>query len=139
MPRSLVPDGGVEDDEELSHAGGERELLRLAGGEEAAIEASDHEIEARGDQSGHVKAGAKGSAPAPDRALAAQGTAVAIEGSNADESRDLLAAEASQFRPITASSKGCVSNAMPKTKPRDAMSRGMSKLFGSEYLKARKA
>jgi HlyD family secretion protein/adhesin transport system membrane fusion protein len=34
LPRFAVPDHGVEDGEELSHAGGKRELLRFSGGEQ---------------------------------------------------------------------------------------------------------
>jgi hypothetical protein len=37
LPWLAIPEHGVEDDQELAHGGGERELLRFAGGEQAAL------------------------------------------------------------------------------------------------------
>src|SRR6185312_1595086 len=91
LPRFSIPEHGVEDGKKLSHASGERELLRLSCGEEAAIEACDDGVVPAGDESGHVQSGADGFAPTPDGASAAQGAAVAIERGDADEGGDLLA------------------------------------------------
>ena len=50
VPRGVRAHHRVEDGEELSHARGQRDLLRLAGREEAPIERAEHRVAARADE-----------------------------------------------------------------------------------------
>ena len=58
-------DHGVEDDEQLAHAGCEGQLLRLASGQQPLVEVPDNGIEAGGCQGSHIEGGADPGASAP--------------------------------------------------------------------------
>lgn len=55
LPWVSIPDHGIEDGKEFSHPRGQRELLGFSDGEQAAVEAGDDGIEARGDQGSDVE------------------------------------------------------------------------------------
>ena len=84
---------GVENREQFSHAGGQGELLRLAGREEPLVEGPNQRVVSCRGQGRHVERGPYLGPSAPNRALAPQGAAVAVEGSHSHQGRDLLAVE----------------------------------------------
>ena len=90
----------VEDDEEFSHAGDEDDLERFALGFESFGKGPDDWIAAFCSECGHVQDAADRSSSAADGAFAMKASAIAIEGRQADESRDLLSVENSQFRQV---------------------------------------
>lgn len=108
LPYGVRAHHRVEDREELAHASGERDFLGLAGGEEAAIESLEHGVAAGTDEGGHVQGGADGRPPTPDQALVRQCPAVAGEGRDADQGRDLFAREDAEFREFA--DKGATEN-----------------------------
>ena len=74
------------------------ELLRLAGREEPLVEGPNQRVVSCRGQGRHVERGPYLGPSAPNRALAPQGAAVAVEGSHSHQGRDLLAVETPQFR-----------------------------------------
>ena len=64
---------------------------------EAFVEALENRVVPGGDEGGHVEAGADLGAAAPDGAPAAHGTAVPVEGGDADQGGDLPSVEAAEF------------------------------------------
>src|ERR1700730_305472 len=75
LPWLAVSQDGVEDDDELAHAGDERLLAGFAGGSELGVVRGDDRVGAAGDQGGHVEAGT----------AAAQRAAVAVDRGDADQ------------------------------------------------------
>ena len=67
---------GVEDNQQLAHAGGEIQLLRPTSGQQPLVEVPDDGIEAAGYQRSHVEGGAYPGASAPNGAFAPQRAAV---------------------------------------------------------------
>ena len=65
-------DHGVEDDEQLAHAGCEGQLLRLTCGQQTVVEVPDNGVGAAGYQCPHVQDGSDPSASTPDAAFAPQ-------------------------------------------------------------------
>src|SRR5687768_6164067 len=57
-PGGAVAQQGVEDEQQLVHAGGERHLLGLAGGTEPLIEGAQDGVVPNGDERAHVQGGA---------------------------------------------------------------------------------
>ena len=88
---------GIDDDQELSHAGGEDDFEGFAMLSQSICEGLDDRVAASGCQSGHVEDGADGFAAAADGAFASVLAAVAIEGRQAHEGGDLLAVELAQL------------------------------------------
>ena len=79
-------DHGVEDCDQLAHAGDERNLLLLALGDQAIVEGLEHGIvPGRGAQSSHVEGIADLPASALDVAFAASATAVVIVGCSSQQ------------------------------------------------------
>ena len=97
VPHRLLLAEGIAEHEELAHASGQRHELGLAGGDQALVEGAQAGVGPTGGEGGHVEGGADGGAPTPDRAAAAPGAAVPIEGRDADEGGDLVAVERAQF------------------------------------------
>ena len=100
IPGKIVFEHRIEDHEQLSHAGGEHDLERFAGGLEPGGEVADERIAASGGQGRHVKHASNRRASAPDATTAMELTTITIERRHADQSGDLLAIEASQFGQI---------------------------------------
>ena len=96
-PWLAVPEDGVEDDQELAHGGGERELLGFAGGDQALVEGPEPGIVADRDQGCHVEHGAHRRPATPDRAPALHPAAVAGERRDPDERRDRSAVELAEL------------------------------------------
>ena len=70
MPRSTVPDDGVEDGEEFAGDGDDGDHLRLTGSDQALMECLELGVPARRDHGPHEDGGADGSAAPADEAAA---------------------------------------------------------------------
>ena len=97
VPGRAVLEHGVEDYQQLAHAGGQSQLFRLAGRQQALVEVPYDRIEAAGYQRPHVEGCADPGPSTPDGAFAPQGTTVPVEGSHAHQGSDLSAVESAQF------------------------------------------
>ena len=92
-----IADHGVEEGQELSHAGGECDLAAFAGGFESLIEGSDDGVASCGGEGGHVECGADVGASASDGACALESAGVSVEGRDADQCADLSSVGGAQF------------------------------------------
>lgn len=98
-PWLSISQDGVEDDEELADAGGERLFGGFSGGSELLIICGDDRVGAACDQRGHVEGGpVTGARPPAIVFSASQRAAVAIDGSDADEGGDFAPIEAPELR-----------------------------------------
>ncbi len=70
IPAGATAQQGVEDGQELVHAGSQRHFLRLASGEQARVEGAQHRVVANGDQGAHPERGTHLAPPTPDDAAA---------------------------------------------------------------------
>src|ERR1700683_444648 len=94
------PDGpmfehGVENDQQLAHGRGERQLGGFTAAAKTQIKSLECGIETHCRESGHVEHGPDLSASAPHCAFAAQGAAVAVEWCDPDQLGDLMPIELS--------------------------------------------
>src|SRR5688500_20404821 len=89
VPGRCCADHHVDHRQQLSHAGDERELLRLADGEQPQIEGADHYVTPRRHQGAHVEHPANTGATTRDEAPAAYGARIATARRDADAFRDL--------------------------------------------------
>ena len=85
MPCGSFAGDGVEGDEELPGDGYEGKLGRVAGVAQSLIERRKRRVEAGSGHRGQVEHGADRGAASADASGAAEGSAVAGEGSDADE------------------------------------------------------
>ena len=90
----------IEYSQQLSHAGRQRQLLRLPCRQQPLIEGSEHRIVSTGDQRTHVEHRSQPGSAAPDTAFAPAGPAVPVERCHADQSGDPLAVESTQLREV---------------------------------------
>src|SRR6187200_2297605 len=97
LPWFAVSQDGVEDDEELSHAGDQGLLAGFSGGAELVVMGGDDRVGAAGDQGGHVEGGAHGGSAAGDGAAAAHAAAVAVDRGDADQGGDLAAGQVAEL------------------------------------------
>ena len=96
-PWFAISDDGVEDDEELSDAGGEGLLAGFPGGPKLLIIGGNDGVGSACDQCGHVEGGCHRRSAAGDGLAAAPDAAVAIDGRHADERFDFAPIEAPEF------------------------------------------
>src|SRR5436190_15316882 len=96
-PATVMFEHGVEYGEQLTHARGESELGSFAGRAEPLVEGDEDRVMTHGHDGTHVEDGPDLRAPAPDRAPAAQGSAVAVEGGDADERGNLPTTQRAEF------------------------------------------
>src|SRR5687768_6158543 len=80
----VVPDGalarhGIEDGEQLAHAGGQGDELGFAATDELFIEGSDGRVVAAGAERCHIERGPHACSPAPTRAPPSPPPAVAVD------------------------------------------------------------
>ena len=90
----MLSQDGIEDDEKLAHAGGERELFGLSCRHQPLIEGGNQGIATGSDKCGHVKRRPVRGSSAADRPSSTHSAAIAAEWSDADEGGDLAAVEA---------------------------------------------
>ena len=100
FPRGVVFEHGVEDDEEFSHAGGDRFFGLFAVGAKSFVEVFDSGIATDGGEGGHVEGVADVKSSAADGAGAGLLAAVVVEGCDTDEGGDLFAIELTEFGQI---------------------------------------
>ncbi len=98
IPQRLIPEHGVEDRQQLAHAGDDGHLLGLARGDQTVVESLDHRVESGRAQRGHVDHGAHIAASAPDAALAVARARIVGQWRNAHELGHLATAELAQLR-----------------------------------------
>src|SRR5262245_53350273 len=96
-PGLAIADDGVEDGQQLPHAGYESELAGLAGGEEPLVEGTQHGIEAAGCQGSHIEHLAHGGAATPNDPLSAKRAAVAGMRRDADQRGNLFSIQSAKF------------------------------------------
>src|SRR5690349_23062709 len=70
LPRFLIPSDGVEDSEELSHAGDHGDHLGLAGGEQSLPEVANDGVVTHGRHGSDEESGADGAPATGDERLA---------------------------------------------------------------------
>ena len=88
---------GVEDDEQLAHAGGDQDLEGFSSLFESLGEGFDNGVPLFGAEGGHVEGASDGGTSSPDGAFSSEASAVAVEGCESDEGSDFLAVELSEF------------------------------------------
>ena len=98
VPGAAVTDHGIEDCQELSHAGGLGDATGLPLCSWAFVEDADHRVPTGGAEHAHEERGTYRCPATPDHAFAAELAAVARPGSDADKGRDLLVSQRSEFR-----------------------------------------
>ena len=97
---SFVVQHGIENNEELTHAGGQCGLGMLAVGAQPQIESSDGGIAANSRHGCHIQHPADLGAATPDTTAAAHISTVAVKWCETSQCGDLLAIEHSQFRQL---------------------------------------
>ena len=93
----MIPEHGVQQGQEFSHAGDDDDLALFSGLLQTLCENSDQRIESDGGQRGHVEHGADRGPSTADGALALKLSGVVVEGRDADQRRDLPAVGGAQF------------------------------------------
>jgi len=88
---------GVQDEQQLVHAGGQGDLLGFAGGAQACIEVPNDRVVAGSDERGHVENRAHARASAPHDAPPSPAAALAVKRSDSHERRNCLAVEATEL------------------------------------------
>jgi hypothetical protein len=125
LPRRVRPHHGVENREERTHARGERELLRLAGCDQAAIEIANDPVASGCDECPHVERGADGRPPTPHDPLAAKCSTVSGQWRDAHQRGDLLPVQVpapARRRAACGSSRGprpaqCAADSFSRARP----------------------
>ncbi len=97
VPRLTGSDHGVEDRQELTHAGDDGKLFRFAGSDQAVVELLDDGISSDGRERCHVESATHLPASAEDGALTTRLAGIAIEGRHADERAHLPARQLAQL------------------------------------------
>src|SRR5215211_1190077 len=81
-PRGAVFEDGIEDREQLTHAGHQCHLLRFAGRQKTLVEFLHYRVATRGDQGAHIQCPSDLGSTSPHATMAAQGARVAVEWSD---------------------------------------------------------
>jgi hypothetical protein len=89
---------GINDGEELAHAGDERDLLGLPCSAQADVEVADGGIKSRGNDRSHIERRPHMCSSTQDRATATKRSTIAIERGDADQRRDLFMCQRAEFR-----------------------------------------
>ena len=100
IPMLPALDHAVEDDQELPNTCGEDVFLGFAGNQHPLVKRVGHWVVSAGDQRSHVDDHGHSCSATPDNAAPAHGSAVPVDGSNADQSGDLFAVQHAQFRRV---------------------------------------
>ena len=97
MPVSFVVQHGVENHEELAHAGGESRFRVFTACPQLGVKILDDWIGTNRGDHGHVQDAPDLGATAPDTTAAAQATAVAVKGRQPGQRGDLFAIKCAQL------------------------------------------
>src|SRR5208282_2533752 len=98
LPRFAVAQHGVEDGEQFSRHGDQRDHFLFSGGDEALVEGLEGAIVLHGDQGPHEERAAHAGASAADEALAFPLAGLARPRGEAGERSDLATVERAEFR-----------------------------------------
>src|SRR5882672_6643960 len=94
-------DHGVEDGQELAHAGHDGNHFLLSAGEQAFVETPDDRVVADGRHGWHIQGTAYVSAPAVDGSLSTHGAGVSVQWRHTDELADLSVGQTTELRQLT--------------------------------------
>src|SRR6202453_824347 len=97
MPHQMITNHGVEESQQFSHAGDDRDFIGFSGLLKPLGKTSDDGIESHGGDGGHVQDTAQSGASATDGAFAGSGSGVGVEGSDADQGADASSIGLAQF------------------------------------------
>ena len=97
IPGGICFEEVVEEREQFSHAGDDRDLIGFSGFEESLVEIFDRGIAAGGGAGRHVEDVADGFSTSGNASLAGELSAVVVVGGKSDECSDFLAVERPQF------------------------------------------
>src|SRR5947207_5652408 len=100
LPWFAVSQDGIEDDEELAHAGDKGLLAGFPGGAEFGVMRGDDRVLPAGDERSHVERGAHRRPATGDGAATAQAAAIAVDRGDTDQSSDLATGEPAEFGQI---------------------------------------
>ncbi len=101
VPSSTASEHIVEDQKELSHAGGQCHLVGLSRIHQTLVKGPDDRVEANGNGGSHVQHLTHMRSATPDSASAPEGAAVPIQRGNSDEGSDLIAIQSAQLREVS--------------------------------------
>src|SRR5574342_400416 len=93
-------DHRIQNREQLAHTGDQSDFEKFALGGQTFVEVSNHGVASSGDQRRHVQSAAHRSSATPNGAPTLEQAAITVEGSQANQSRDLLAVECAKFRQL---------------------------------------
>ena len=102
----MISDHGIQDEEQLPHAGGEGNLFWLACGKQSSIKRLDHRIESSSYQGGHVQSSPHRCAATPHFAFASQSATIPVERSDPYQGGNLVAVQFTQFRQLRQQNTG---------------------------------
>ena len=105
-PGRAMLEHGIQNEQQLAHAGYESQLLRLTSRQQPLVEVPDDGVAAAAHQRSHVQGSANPGASAPDGPLDSQGAAVPVEGSHSHQGGDLPAVQCAQLRQVSQKSEG---------------------------------
>lgn len=126
MPQAIISDKGIEDSSELSHGGDESDLGRFAGVVQAAIEDTESVVMANGIERGHVEGAADRGTATGDMPLAAELSAIVIDGCDPDQSGELLVLDTAEFGELgEKDGRGCRTDALDAGQNGLAVRQGM--------------
>src|SRR5688500_14250404 len=97
----LVAQHGVEDGEELAHAGGESDFLQFASLQHLLVLSLDHRVVACGNEGRHIENTAYIAAPTFSLAVASFLPTIEVHRSHTNKCCDLLAVHLAQFGQIS--------------------------------------
>src|SRR5829696_2525482 len=97
-PRSTVFEDGVEDREQLAHAGHQGYLLRFASRQQTLIEFPHYRVAACGDQSTHVQCRSNLSSTTPNTTTSTQSARVTVKRSDTYQGGHPLMGKRAQLR-----------------------------------------
>lgn len=101
LPRGPMSQYRVQGDQQLVHAGGQGNLLRLACGQETFVKYPDYGIAAGGYESTHIECGPNVGSAAPHAAFPSPPPAVPVEGCHPHQGGELLVIQRPQFGQIS--------------------------------------
>src|ERR1700674_4414232 len=94
IPGCAVAQDGIKDDQQLAHAGDQREFARFAAFEQSAIVTAQRGVEANAAERGHIQCGADGGASAPTSAPAVELSALMRMWRDSEQRRDFAPSQA---------------------------------------------
>src|SRR5262245_57943063 len=107
IPRLIATDDRIKDREQLTHASSNRNFLELASRDQALMKAANGRVVSDRGQSGHIENTTNIRTAGLDMTPAAIKSSISIEGSNADQSGNLMPVEPTQLGQARQHRVGC--------------------------------